>query len=326
MYETLLTAGLMDIQIRSWDDVNSEEIAQFSLHVRRQDSLIKEPPLIDSFRNAIEWWKNRTRSVPIIAYTEGQMVGWLVFFSFVPTTATIGRWHPIVEPGPIQNQIGVQLLKAAIAHAKDQGFEHFEAEITGITPENEAVYKVYRKWFEAQGLSLSTEELRMEYDLTQQPNVEPDFPPVFHLRSLKDFSNEELEVPFFEMFDESKDRFWLNQTKKQRKESYQYWFDRERPFVEEATAVLLKEKEIVGLTIVRLIQDAGMLGPIAIRSEYRRQGLGRALMAFSLQGALKCGITKLQLEFDITNEPAFQLYKELGFTPVHRLASFIRTL
>ncbi|MFX1403047.1 MAG: GNAT family N-acetyltransferase [Promethearchaeota archaeon] len=312
----------MDIHIHSWDDVNSDKIAEFSNQARQRDSLIIEPPTIDSFCNAIEWWKNRTRSVPIIAYSNDQIVGWLVFFSITPTTATIGRWHPVADPGQRQTEISEQLLQTAIAYAKEQNFERFEAEITGITPQNEAVYEVYKKWYEAQGMHLATEELRLELDLTQQASTELNFPPQFQLRPLADYSNEDLEGPFCEMFDDSKDRFWLDQTMKQRREIFQYWFDRERPFIEESTAVLVKDKEIVGFTIVRLIQDAGMLGPIAVSSRYRRQGLGRALMAFSLRGALQCGLTKMQLEFDIINEPAYQLYTKLGFSPVHRLVLF----
>jgi ribosomal protein S18 acetylase RimI-like enzyme len=82
----------------------------------------------------------------------------------------------------------------------------------------------------------------------------------------------------------------------------------------------------VGITVVRLIQEVGMLGPIAVGPRYRRQGLGRALMAYSIQGALKSGVTKMQLEFDITNEPAHKLYNELGFIPVHRLVLFTLSL
>jgi ribosomal protein S18 acetylase RimI-like enzyme len=316
----------MDIRIHSWNDVSSEEIAQFSFKTRQQDDLIIETPSLDTFRNAITWWKNRSNSTPIIAYIGNQVVGWLVIFSFVPTTVTIGRWHPIVKPGPEQKKTSEQLLQKAIVHAKEQGFERFEAELTGITQDNETVYEVYREWYEAQGMYLATEEARLERDLTQEPLPEPAFPAEFQLYPISQFSNEELEAPFFEMFDESMDRFWLDQSVEQRKESYAFWFDRSRPFVDKATAVLLKGSEIVGLTIVRPIQEIGMLGPIAIKMKYRRQGLGRSLMAHSMQGALQSGIPKLQLEFDTTNKPALQLYTELGFTHVHCLALFALSL
>ncbi|MHA2427754.1 MAG: N-acetyltransferase family protein, partial [Candidatus Hermodarchaeia archaeon] len=144
----------------------------------------------------------------------------------------------------------------------------------------------------------------------------------FQICPIDQFTNDELQAPFFVMFDNNKDRFWLDQTPDQRKECFTFWFDRERPFIDEATGVLLKDNEIIGLTVVRPIQEVGMLGPIAVTPEFRRQGLGRALMAYSFHGALKTGFMKIQLEFDITNEPALQLYTELGFTHVHRLVIF----
>jgi GNAT superfamily N-acetyltransferase len=312
----------MEIHVHSWKDVNEETLAQFSFQARQQDNLITEPPAIDTLRNAIVWWKNRDHSVPIIAYADGEIIGWLVFFSFVPTTATIGRWHPIAQPGSTQKEISFHLLKTAITYAEEKKFERFEAELTGITAKNEAVFESYKELYESHGMCIATEELRVECDLTKPSLVEPVFPPGFHLRPLGQCTNAELEAPFFEMFNQSKDRFWLTQTMKQRKVTFQYWFDRDRPFVEEATTVLIKREEIVGLTVVRLIQEIGMLGPIAVSPQYRRKGLGRALMAYSFQGALKSGVTKMQLEFDITNEPAHKLYNELGFTPVHRLVLF----
>ncbi len=316
----------MDIQIQPWKDVNSEELARFILETRREEGLATENITINTILTSIEWWANRTDSTPLIAYSDEQIVGWLVIFSFVPTIATLGRWHPIVKSGPDKDEIAQQLLKTSIAHVKRQHYGRLEAELTGITPDNESWYHHYARWYEAQGFNLSSEEARLEKDLTQQSLPEPKIPPGFELRPLEQVSNEVLQDPFFEMFDNSKDRFWLDQTPEQRVEAFKFWLDRERPFVEDATAVLVKGEEIVGLTIVRPIQEVGMLGPIAILPEFRQQGLGRSLMAVSFQGAKKNGIPKIQLEFDITNEPAFNLYTQLGFQHVHRLVIFAMAL
>ncbi len=316
----------MDVRITTWDDVNPEEIARFIFQVRQQEGLLTENSTVDNYISAVGWWKERLHSTPIIAYSKNRMVGWLVFFSFVPRISTIGRWHPIVEEGPQKEEIVKQLLKTSITHAKQSNFERLEAELTHITPNTESRYEQYKTWYESQGFHLASEESRLERDLIQEPLPEPVLPPTFKLVPLIHFTNDELEAPFFEMFDNSKDRFWLDQTPDQRLESYKFWFNRERPFVEEATAVLLKEDKIVGLTVVRPVQEVGMLGPIAILPEYRRRGLGRTLMAFSFHGARKSGFPKIALEFDITNEPAFQLYKELRFKQVHRLALFALAL
>ncbi|MFX1508706.1 MAG: GNAT family N-acetyltransferase [Promethearchaeota archaeon] len=320
-----MKTDFMDIRIQPWDEINPEEIARFTLQTRRNEGLATNTANIDTYLTAIQWWTNRKHSTPIIAYDGDRMVGWLVFFSFIPTTSTIGRWHPIVESNPQKDEIAQQLLQASINHAKKHHFERLEAELVGITAENETWYKRYQTWYKTLGFFLASEEARLEKELIEhQPP--PELPPEFEFHSIDHFTNEELESSFFEMFDNSKDRFWLHQTNTQRKETYEFWFDRERPFVEEATAVLTKNEEIIGLTVVRPVQEAGMLGPIAIAPKYRRRGLARTLMQYSLRGAKHCGITRIQLEFDITNEPAMNLYKELGFTHVHRLAIFSLTL
>ncbi|MFW9986356.1 MAG: GNAT family N-acetyltransferase [Candidatus Odinarchaeota archaeon] len=316
----------MDLRITPWDEVNPEEIAQFIFHVRQQEGLLTENSTIENYISAVDWWKERLHSAPIIAYSKKRIVGWLVIFSFVPRISTIGRWHPIIEEGPQKEEIAKQLLKTAITHAKQTNFERLEAELTHITPKNESRYEQYKTWYETQGFYLASEESRLELDLIQEPLPEPIFPPGFQLVPLTEFTNDELVTPFFEMFDNSKDRFWLDQTPDQRLECYKFWFNRDRPFVEEATGVLVKGDKIVGLTVVRPVQEVGMLGPIAILPKYRRRGLGRSLMHFSFHGVLKSGFPKIQLEFDITNEPAFQLYTELGFKQVHRLVLFALAL
>jgi ribosomal protein S18 acetylase RimI-like enzyme len=316
----------MDIRIQTWDDVNPKEIAQFIFEARQQEGRLNEDITVDNYLSAIEWWKERANSAPISAYHENCMVGWLVFFSFVPRISTIGRWQPIIQPRPQKEEIVEQLLKATIIHAKQNNFERLEAELPGITPRTESWYEQYKSWYEAQGFYLASEEIRLEHDLTKKPLPKPVLPSGFQLVPLSQFTNNELEPSFFKMFDNSKDRFWLDQTRDQRVDCFNFWFDRKRPFVEEATAILLKGDRIVGLTVVRPVQEIGMLGPIGILPEYRRRGLGRILMAFSFHGAVKSGYSKIQLEFDVTNEPAFQLYKELGFKQVHRLALFALSL
>ena len=312
----------MEVQILPWNEVNPKDLAHFTLQTRREEGLATESTTIDSLLNSIEWWQNRTGSTPIIAYSEEKIVGWLVLFSFVPTVATIGRWHPIVTPGPSKDRIALQLLKASREYAKEKQYGRLEAELTGITEDNKSWFQLYAKWYEDQGFRISSEEARLEKDLTQQSFPEPKFSNEFELQPITQFTNNELRAPFFEMFDNSKDRFWLDQSPEERLECYKFWFSRERPFVEDATAVLVKGEEIVGLTVVRPIQDIGMLGPIAILPKYRRQGLGRALMEVSFRGTVQNGFSKMQLEFDITNEPALQLYRELGFQHVHRLVIF----
>ena len=316
----------MHVQVQSWDDISKELLARHFRDTRQAEGVLSEPSSMEGFYNFIRWVSERDDSVPVVAYVDEEVVGWLAFFSFVPKVGTIGRWHPVVKPGFLREQIASELLKATIAHAKAQGFERLEAELTEITAHTESRAQVYQRWLEVEGFHLATEEARLELKLSDDMFSPVHLPEEYELVPLGEYTNRELQRPFFEMFDNSIDRFWLDQTVEQRLDTFNFWFNRDRPIIEEATRVLTKETAIVGITVVRPIQDSGMLGPIAVLPQYRRRGLGRGLIAFSMRGTLASGFPTMQLEFDITNEPAFALYRSLGFEQVHELRIFALVL
>ena len=316
----------MHIQVQTWDDISKEQLAQHFHETRQAEGVLSEPTSIESVNNFIRWVSEREDSAPIVAYIDEDVVGWLAFFSFVPKVGTIGRWHPVVKPGPRRTQIATELLKATIAHAKAQGFDRLEAELTEITAHTESRAQKYQRWLEAQGFYLVTEEARLELKLSDDSLPPVHLPSEYELIPFGEYTNQELRGPFFEMFNSGIDRFWLDQTVEQRLDTFNFWFNRERPIIEDATRVCAKKTEIVGITVVRPIQDVGMLGPIAVLPQYRRQGLGRGLLAFSMRRTLANGFSIMQLEFDITNEPAFALYRSLGFELVHGLRIFALSL
>lgn len=316
----------MQVRIESWTETLPETLGRFLYNVRQQEGLHSGTITLDDCIRHVEWFMERSNSIPIIAYSDEEIIGWLAFFAFVPKIGTIGRWHPIVQPGSQKEIIAAQLLKASIDYAKQNNFDRFEVELTGITSKTEIIAKQYQSWYEAQDMYISAEEARLERDLKHDTLPTPTIPPGFQLVPLSDYSNDELQEPFFEMFDNSIDRFWLDQTETQRLDTFNFWFNRERPFIDKATRILVKDTQIVGVTVVRPVQEAGMLGPIALLPQFRRQGLGRELLAVSMQGILASGFSKIQLEYDITNEPAFKLYDQMNFQQVHRLLIFALAL
>jgi [ribosomal protein S18]-alanine N-acetyltransferase len=60
----------------------------------------------------------------------------------------------------------------------------------------------------------------------------------------------------------------------------------------------------------------GHIVSVAILEEHRRQGLGRALVEESLKGMRERGCSEAYLEVRVSNEPAVDLYKLLGFETV----------
>jgi len=74
--------------------------------------------------------------------------------------------------------------------------------------------------------------------------------------------------------------------------------------------------EIAGYIGFWMIVDEVHIVTIAVRSDYRRKGIGSILMLEALNVSLRLGAEKATLEVRVTNLPAQDLYKKLGFIKV----------
>jgi [ribosomal protein S18]-alanine N-acetyltransferase len=73
-----------------------------------------------------------------------------------------------------------------------------------------------------------------------------------------------------------------------------------------------------GLALVRCAADEAELLTLAVHLSARRRGLGRALLAASLDEASRRRAAAMFLEVAESNAPARALYAAAGFTPVGR--------
>jgi ribosomal-protein-alanine N-acetyltransferase len=75
---------------------------------------------------------------------------------------------------------------------------------------------------------------------------------------------------------------------------------------------------VVGMVVVWMIMEEAHIATIAVHPAYRGRGIGRQLLAHSLQEAVLKGATQATLEVRASNEVAQNLYLELGFQIVGR--------
>lgn len=70
----------------------------------------------------------------------------------------------------------------------------------------------------------------------------------------------------------------------------------------------------VGLSSLRLpgLIKKGHVVSVAVLPEYRKRGMGKALVAKAMEGMKAYGAKQLYLEVRVTNEEAIGLYKKLG--------------
>jgi ribosomal-protein-alanine N-acetyltransferase len=79
--------------------------------------------------------------------------------------------------------------------------------------------------------------------------------------------------------------------------------------------VMELEGEIIGYGGMWVIMDEAHVTNIAVRADYRGQGLGKCLLHELQRTAVFFGAVKMTLEVRVSNEIAQGLYRKFGFEP-----------
>jgi len=72
---------------------------------------------------------------------------------------------------------------------------------------------------------------------------------------------------------------------------------------------------MVGYAGLWCIADEGHITNVAVHPDFRRRGIGEALVSVLLQHTAENGILSHTLEVRASNAPAISLYKKFGFEP-----------
>jgi ribosomal-protein-alanine N-acetyltransferase len=78
------------------------------------------------------------------------------------------------------------------------------------------------------------------------------------------------------------------------------------------------EGKVVGYGGIWLIIDEAHVTTVAVDANQRQQGIGRKLMVQLLERAKEAGMTCSTLEVRASNDPALNLYKDLGYKETAR--------
>jgi len=86
--------------------------------------------------------------------------------------------------------------------------------------------------------------------------------------------------------------------------------------------VAVKGDKVLGYIGISCIIDEGYITNVAVFPEYRRQGVGRALLERVFSLARDEGLSFVSLEVRVSNSDAISLYKSLGFLEEGRRKNF----
>lgn len=73
---------------------------------------------------------------------------------------------------------------------------------------------------------------------------------------------------------------------------------------------------IVGIVSVKIHKDEGSIADLAVLKSYRKRGIGRAILAKTIDYLLSCEIEKINLSVETENKNALLLYENTGFRTI----------
>ena len=88
--------------------------------------------------------------------------------------------------------------------------------------------------------------------------------------------------------------------------------------------VALEDEKLIGYIGVSVVADSCFINNIAVYPEYRRKGVGRALIKMAMLTADAMGTEFISLEVRESNYPAIALYRSMGFEEMGMRRDFYR--
>ena len=80
--------------------------------------------------------------------------------------------------------------------------------------------------------------------------------------------------------------------------------------------------QVIGFCVAWVIDRLFHINNLAVDPAFRQRGYGKILMESMMELAKQNRCDRVYLEVRVSNEPAIQLYRSLGFRPMERLARY----
>lgn len=94
---------------------------------------------------------------------------------------------------------------------------------------------------------------------------------------------------------------------------------------EVVVAVARSPAELQGFAIMQFGDDSAHLNLLAVKTHWRRRGLGARLIRWLEESAKTAGTFDITLELRESNSAALQFYRRLGYTPVKKITGYYRS-
>ncbi len=309
---------MVEITINKFKDVDTRTIANFIFDIRQTSVFQNTSRTVEGIESTLQELVADENQILIIASSSRKIAGILRIYVGFQEMVFTDNWHPIVTPGEEEDTIATELIQTCKQYIKEQGFSRLEVLLSPLSDQYSEAHLQYKSWYESVGFHKATEETLMRVNLEKLslPDTQPSLPKGLRFESIDNVENKDIENPFFDSFESGKDRLFVDMTRAQQRVSFNYWFRRSQPF-HRSTIIVMKDDEVVGFNVVRVEDDSAEIGPVGVIPKYKRQGIMKAVLHESIKRLQEDGVKIAELEADVSNEPAINLYKMFGFEQVH---------
>lgn len=260
---------------------------------------------------------SRDYRIQIAKDEQETIVGWIHYYVAFPLMDFISGFVPIVSENIDSEKIALSLIEASKRDTIERGQSRLEIELVFPSDEHRAHSEKYVEWYRKCGFQFAAEEVHMKSDLSTIELPELDLHQGYIVRKFSEVSYDMLEGPGFQTLKNSKEGLFLSMSHAEQKITLEYFFDKSKPYIDDASLILEREGKIIGFVITRSKDDEPEIGPVGLVPEARGKGLANYLLVRVLESLKDIGSTSAYLDTTITNLPAQKLYRKYGFEDVY---------
>ncbi len=307
-----LTQLTISIEKRQLNRNECMTLAQMAIRTRRNTPL-EGKKSVEELAKDIEEVSNNESFHMLVAMDNGTPVGWIQYYVGFPLMAFIEEFLPVVDSSYDTENIAIQLIEAAKKNIADLEYTRLEVMLVLRTEDHRKEAKNLIDWYTKCGFQFASEEAHMKCNLSNVDTSRDLNLENYSLKKFSEVSSKSLEKVCLEIFTDGDDDLFSSMNHAEQLVTAGYFFDKSRPFHDDASPILMKDDKILGFVITRIKGDEAEIGPVGLVEEARGKGLASSLFTFALQKLKNDHMNQAFLDMSRYNAPARKLYSKYGF-------------
>jgi len=304
------------VQIR-FDNLSADDCKKLALlnNSTRKGTPLESDRSVDDTTKIIEGLSGNNAFRILSAWdSDDSLVGWIYYYTAFPLMTFISGFYPVVADVSDADKITMELIEASKTDFVRNDHTRLEIELVFPTKEHRDYSKKLVDLYRQCGFQFAAEEIHMKCDLTNLELPEVDLSQEYTLRKFSEVSFDAIEGPALRTFKDSMEGLFLSMSDDEQLVTIKYFFDHEKPCIDDASLILERDGEVVGFIITRIGDDGHPdIGPVGFVPEARGQCLGSFLLVEVLKILKDSDSTSVFLDTTVTNHPAQKLYRKFGF-------------